>query len=67
MSSTPESANAESHLIESKGPHSYWVHRFFADRQGAGRHFSRVVFFSRNKRDAERYVRDTEARQAPND
>ena len=63
MSPLLESAHVESHLIESKGPRSYWVHRFLDDRQGAGRHFSRVVFFSRNKRDAQRYVRDSEARR----
>lgn len=60
MSPLLESANAESHLIESKGPRSYWVHRFLDDRQGAGRYFSRIVFFSRNKREAERYVRSHE-------
>lgn len=60
MSPLIDDGSREHHLIEAKGPHSYWVLRFMADRDGAGRRYSRVVYFARDQREAERYVHDTE-------
>ncbi len=44
------------HRIERKGPDSYWVHRFSGSRQSLAQAFSRIVFFARDRGDAERYV-----------
>lgn len=45
------------HTIENKGPESYWVHRFENDPYSMSKRFSRVVYFARNKEDAEGYVK----------
>lgn len=51
-----ETLNKQSHAIESKGPNSYWVHRYNTSR-GMGTSFSRVVYFARSQQDAEEYVK----------
>lgn len=60
MSPFVNDGSGEKHLIESKGPQSYWVHRFIGDRSGAGRRYSRIVYFTRNQKEAERFVKDAE-------
>ncbi|MCW8886461.1 MAG: hypothetical protein OQK12_14595 [Motiliproteus sp.] len=48
------------HMIENKGPESYWVHRFSGSGSAMGNRFSRIVFFAHNKQEAERYVKEME-------
>ncbi|WP_207063573.1 hypothetical protein [Motiliproteus sp. SC1-56] len=60
MSPLIQPAATESHAVEAKGPHSFWVHRFVDDPGGAGRRYSRVVYFSRTRADAESYVQAVE-------
>ena len=51
------------HIIESKGPNSFWVHRFSENLYNMANPFSRVVFFYRNQQSAENYVQRIENSQ----
>lgn len=52
-----ETLSKHSHEIESKGPNSYWVHRFHNNTRGMASRFSRVVYFARSQQDAEDYIK----------
>ena len=57
MATVYEPVTTDHHQIECHGDHSYWVVRYDEGPTYSGRSFSRVVFFAREQRDAENYIR----------
>lgn len=57
MATSLEPHSSDLHQIECHGDHSYWVIRYPEGDALSGRTFSRVVYFARDQRDAENYIR----------